>query len=292
MNWQDWLNKPICMDCFEFMEKLPNNLVDLIITSPPYNCRMPYGSFQDEMPWRDWYRLIEHLLSECLAILRVGGVLALNLPLVIRWQRDHAFKDTWSDYDPGYLTHVGNLRDQKGKGRIEPVGFRVWKIMEEIGFRMREPIIWVKGTDGNAICSDYRMGCDSDPYMRPCHEIILLGSKGRWYHDGGTGRRGREAVPFIDFTKDVWHIPSVSSGGHPAPFPPELPMRLMILYIHRLNTQTLPEPIVFDPFAGSFTTATSAEILGINWLACDIAPEYIELAHQRLARLRQQPQLL
>lgn len=280
------------MDALEFMAALPDDLVDLVFTSPPYNCRMPYGDFQDEVPWPQWYSMVESFLTQSCRVLREGGVLALNVPLVIRWQRDHGHKESWADYDPDYLTHIGSLRNQRGKGRVEPVGFRVWSLMEQVGFKMREPIIWVKGSEGNAICSDYRMGCDSDPYMRPCHEAILLGSKGRWYHDGGTGRRGREAVPFIDYTKDVWHVPPISSSGHPAPFPPELPRRLMKLFIHRANTRKLPKPIVLDPYAGSFTTAKAAEELGIDWLACDIVPEFVENARRELVRLRAQLKLL
>ena len=279
-------NSIVVGDCLEIMKGLPGGCVDLVVTSPPFNCRMDYGISDDQVAWRDWYQLIEDVLEGCYRILREGGVMALNIPLVIRWQRDHAFRDTWSDYDPHYLTHVGNLRNQKGKGRIEPVGFQVFGLMEQVGFKMREPIIWVKGSDGNAICSDYRMGCDSDPYMRPAHEAILLGSKRRWYHDGGTGRRGAKAVPFLEETKDVWFIPPVSAKGHPATFPVELPSRLIRLFVHRANTRQLPDPIIFDPFVGFGTTAVAAERLGRKFFGCDLNPEYVELALERLEKDR------
>lgn len=273
-------------DCLDVMAEMPDRCIDLIVTSPHYNCRKPYSDFQDEMAWGQWYGFMELFLVESLRVMRDGAVMAFNLPGVIRWQRNHAFKHTWQDFDPEYLTHVGGQQRVKGKGRIEPIGFWAFNAMNHAGFKMRELVVWVKGTEENAICSDYRMGCDSDPYMRPCHEFILLGSKGRWYHDGGTGRRGKEAVPFIDFTKNVWHIPTVSTNRHPAPFPEEIPTRLIHLFIHRANTQDLPEPIVADFFIGSGTTAIAALKLGCHFYGCDISPESVKLANERIAKAR------
>jgi len=122
--------------------------------------------------------------------------------------------------------------------------------------------------------------------MRPAHEIILLGSKGRWYHDGGTGRRGKEAVPFLEETKDVWFLPPVSAKEHPATFPLELPSRLIQLFVHRANTQDLPEPIVFDPFIGSGTTAVAADRLGRRFFGCDINPQYVKMSLDRIRQDR------
>lgn len=255
--------------------------VDLVITSPPYNTGKPYPGPGDERPWPEWYDFMSDIFLQCEAKLREGGVLAVVIPGVIKWQRDHKFAKTWWDYDANYLTHRGSQRNVRGKGRIEPVGFMLFDTMQQQGFKMREPIVWIKGSNGQAISSHYRMGCDSDPYLRGCYEFILLGSKGRWYHNGGTGRRGAEAVPFIDYTKDVWHIPPVS-GEHPAPFPKEIPLRLIRLFIHRANTQELPEPVVFDPFVGSGTTCHVAYELGVRSIGVDIVEEYLEMSKKRL----------
>jgi len=282
-------NTIVVGDCLDIMAQMPKGCVDLVVTSPPYNCRMDYQQ-GDEVDWNQWYALLRCTIIECYRLLREGGVLALNIPGVIRWQRDHAYANTWQDYDPDYLTHRGSQGNVRGKGRIEPVGFYLFGLMLQAGYKMREPIIWVKGSEGQAICSDYRMGCDSDPYMRPCHEFILLGSKKRWYHDGGTGRRGAEAVPFIDYTKDVWHVPPIS-GEHPAPFPEEIPLRLIRLFVHRANTQDLPAPIIFDPFCGWGTTPLVADRLGWHWFACDISEEYVEMTLERLEKDRAGRQL-
>lgn len=284
------LDTIVCGDCLDVMAEMPDGCADLVVTSPPYNTRKDYG-ISDEIPWWDWYLFIQLVLRECYRILRSGGVLAINVLKEARWQRDHKFAYSWDDYDQDYITHRGKERNIRGKGRVEPVSHRIYSIMEQTGFKMRESIIWVKGSldkngEAQTISTNYQMGCDSDPYLRGTAEMILLGSKLRWYHDGGTGRRGAEAMPFDLFTKDVWIIPSASSSRHPAPFPEEIPKRLIRLFVHRANTRDLPEPLVFDPCMGMGTTAVAALKLGRHFYGCDINPEYVELANKRVEQAR------
>jgi len=164
-------------------------------------------------------------------------------------------------------------------------------MMKEVGFKLREPIIWVKGPPDIAISTSSAMGSDSNPYMRPCHELILLGSKGRYHHDGGTGCRGEEAVPYPEYTKDVWFISPGGSSWHPATFPEEIPYRLITLFVHRSNTQDLPKPIVLDPFAGSFTVAVMAERMGCDWICCDANLEFVKRGRERILEARPQLEL-
>jgi len=279
------LDTIVCGDCLDVMRDMPNECVDLIVTSPHYNCRKDYGTINDEMPWNEWYQHIHNVLISCYRILREGGILAVILPGVIRWQPEHAYQDTWQDFDSDYEFRR-NGKQLKGRGRIETIGFWAFQEMSQVGYKIREPVIWVKGSEGNAICSGYAMGCDSDPRMRPVHEFILLASKGRWYHDGGTGRRGEAYVAEMDDTKDVWFISPTNSRTHPAPFPEEIPDRLIRLFVHRVNTQPLPEPIIFDPYMGSGTTAVAAFKLGRHFYGCDINPEYVKLANERIEKAR------
>lgn len=274
-----------CGDCLELMPTQENASVDLFAFSPPYNCRKEYGTFKDEMPWSDYYEWMGRVLSECNRLLRPGGVIAVNVPTVIRWQAEHEFAASWGDFDPTYKTHR-NGEKVIGKGRIEPLGIRLFEMMESLDLKMREPIVWVKGTEGNAICSDYRMGCDSDPYMRPAHELIILGSKGQWFHRGGTGRRGRDAVPFIDYTKDVWFIPPDRSNHHPAPFPEELPTRLIRLFAHAKDA------VICDPFMGKGTTILAAMKEGKNAIGFEIDPPFFAYAQKRIEEAQKQMVLI
>lgn len=271
-------------DCLDVMREMANNSVDAVITSPPYNCRMPYGAFVDEMPWSAYYTWMGLLLDEFYRLLVPGGTLAINVPSVIRWQADHKHGDSWADFDAEYKTHRRGVQ-VTGRGRIEPIGFRLFEMMRQRDGHVREPIVWVKGSEGNAISGNYQMGCDSDPYLRAAHEFILLGSKDRWFHRGGTGRRGGDAVPFTDATKDVWFISPKADRQHPATFPVEIPLRLIQLYTHAADATIL------DPFMGVGNTGLAAQQLGRNFIGCEIDPGYYAIAERRIEDAAAQPSL-
>jgi len=272
-------------ECAAIMaEHIRDESVDLVVTSPPYNCRKIYGDFDDMLPWPEYYSWFSKVLKELYRVLVPGGVIAINIPGVVRWQANHRYADTWSDFDPYYKTHRGGKK-VIGKGRIEPVGFQIFEMMKQNDSHIREPIIWVKGSEGNAIGGDYRMGCDSDPYMRPAHEFILLGSKSRWFHRGGTGRRGGDAVPFLDETKDVWFITPDRDSRHPAIFPVELPRRLIKLFTHAADS------VVLDPFLGLGSSGVAAAELRRSFIGIDINAEYVELSRERIAKVLAQPPL-
>lgn len=273
------LNSIITGDARELAQAIPDESVDLVVTSPPYNCRKDYGIFDDQVPWPEYYKYMGGLLDELYRVLVVGGVIAINIPGVVRWQSEHRYASTWGDFDPTYKSHR-NGEKVTGKGRIEPIGFALFEMMRERDNHMREPIVWVKGSEGNAISSDYRMGCDSDPYMRPAHELILLGSKGRWFHRGGTGRRGGDAVPFLDETKDVWFMTPARDKKHSAVFPVELPERIIKLFTHA------PDAIVLDPFIGIGTTAKACQNTMRQWLGFELDPLTAERAKDRVLNIQ------
>ena len=259
-------------DVLETMKTLPADSIDLIATSPPYNCRKLYDASTDERPWPDYYAWMGLFLDECYRVLCLGGTLAINMPGVIRYQHDHAYRHIWHDFDKEAVTHRQGVRIV-GRGRIEPVGFRLQTMMFTRDSHIREPIVWVKGgQDGQAICTSYQMGSDNNPYLRPCHEFIWLGSKGQWHHRGGTGRRGAKAMPFVEYTKDTWHIMPKSHQEHPAVWPAEIPRRLIKLFCHAHDA------VILDPFSGKGTTMQVVQELGLRGIGVDISQKYCEIA--------------
>lgn len=261
-------------DCAAVLRTLDAETVDLVVTSPPYNCQKNYSSFSDQKPWPDYYRWIEGVIAELYRVLVPGGVLAINVPGVIRWQHNHRYAHTWSDFDPKCKVRRDGVVIT-GRGRIEPIGFKIFSIMQKLDSHVREPIIWVKGRS-SAISNARAVGSDSNPMLRSAHEFILLGSKQRWFHRGGTGRRGRNAVPLDDLTKDVWIIPPVGSRLHPAVFPVEIPLRLIRLFTHAEDS------VVLDPFMGIGTTGVAAMCLGRNFIGIELSREYLNAARERI----------
>jgi len=276
------LNRIYNMDCLDGMRQIEDKSVDLIVTSPPYNCGKNYISCSDELPWKEYYSFINLVLDESYRILKDGATVAIVVPPTIKWQFKHQYANTWKDFDSTYKTHRG---DEKftGRGRIESISKTIHTLMENHDPHMRETIIWVKGMEnGEPISSNYQMGCDSDPFIRGVYETILIGSKGRWFHSGGTGRRGKDAVPFMDYTKDVWMIPPISSREHPAPFPDEIPRRLIRLYTHGIL------PVVCDPFSGIGTTALTAIELKRQFIGFEKEKTYFDAAQIRIKKAQEQ----
>ena len=268
-------------DCLEIMPTLPAESVGLIVTSPPYNVRKNYGNgYSDEIPWPTYYEWLGRVLDECYRVLEMGGTLAINVPSVVGWQSEHKYAHTWADYDPSVPTHRYGKK-ALGRGRSEPLGFRLWSMMAGRDSHMREPLIWVKGGDEEStVARDNRMGSDNNPYLRSVHEFILIGSKGQWFHRGGTGRRGKDEVPFHEETKDVWYIRPESDALHPAVFPVEIPRRLIRLYTHASDA------IVLDPFCGRGTTGVAAMELDRTFIGIEQNLRYVEIADGAIIQAR------
>jgi site-specific DNA-methyltransferase (adenine-specific) len=120
----------------------------------------------------------------------------------------------------------------------------------------------------------------SNPVLRDVHEYILVFSKGDFARGRQEGREyestiGREE--FMEWTKSVWDMSPESAKkiGHPAPFPVELPRRLIQLY-------TFKDDVVLDPFMGSGSTAVAALRAERRYVGYDIDPDYVALAEKRL----------
>jgi site-specific DNA-methyltransferase (adenine-specific) len=142
---------------------------------------------------------------------------------------------------------------------------------------MRGEIIWDKAASASASTAWGSWLSAANPVLRDVHEYILVFSKGSFRRpvDGRESTISRDE--FLEWTKSVWTFPAVSARqiGHPAPFPEELPRRLIQLY-------TFKGDVVLDPFAGSGTTCVAARDLGRHYIGYEIDAEYYRLAQARL----------
>ena len=149
--------------------------------------------------------------------------------------------------------------------------------MLDIGYFMRGEIIWDKAASASPSTAWGSWQSATNPVLRDVHEYILVFSKESFsrQRDGKEDTIDRES--FLEWTKSVWTFPAVSAKriGHPAPFPEELPKRLIDLY-------TFANDVVLDPFCGSGTTCLAAFRLGRQYVGYEINPEYKHLAEERL----------
>lgn len=234
-----------CLDSRD-MSLLPDESVHLMVTSPPYNVGKDYD---EDLGLDEYRKLLCDVCTEVYRKLVVGGRACIN---------------------------IANL----GRRPYIPLHSYIIHDMQEIGFLMRGEIIWDKAASAGASTAWGSWMSAKNPAMRDVHEYILVFSKGTMSRDG----RGRKSTitrnEFLEYTKSIWSFPTESATriGHPAPFPVELPYRLIQLY-------TFEGDVVLDPFCGSGTTCIAALKTNRHFMGFDDNPEYVELARRRIAEI-------
>jgi DNA modification methylase len=229
----------------EDMRELPDDSVHLMVTSPPYNVGKEYDQDLSLPEYRD---ILGRVWEEVYRVLVPGGRACIN---------------------------VANL----GRKPYIPLHTYVIETMQDLGFLMRGEIIWNKAASSSASTAWGSWRSASNPTLRDVHEYILVFSKDTYRRDPPEKRENTiEKEQFLEYTKSVWTFPAVSAKkiGHPAPFPEELPARLIQLF-------TYAGEVVLDPFMGSGQTAIAALNNGRNFVGYEIDPNYVELAETRLA---------
>lgn len=231
----------------ENMAILPDNSVHLMITSPPYNVSKEYD---EDLSLSDYLNLLKNVFRETYRVLVVGGRACIN---------------------------VANL----GRKPYIPLTDYIVMMMRELHFNMRGEIIWNKAASASASTAWGSWQSASNPTLRDVHEYILVFSKG----DYARVRKNKEVQKntidkqeFMDWTKSIWtfNAESAKKIGHPAPFPIELPYRLIQLY-------SFATDLVLDPFMGSGTTAIAALKSNRNFIGFELDKNYIELIKTRIA---------
>jgi site-specific DNA-methyltransferase (adenine-specific) len=267
------LDRIYCADCRR-MSQVADNSVQLIVTSPPYNVGKDYVAHQDSMARDEYFGFLNETWKECIRVLCDGGRLAVNVA------------NTWRK---PYL----------------PLNAYITRQLIDLGLLMRGEIIWDKGVSAGVSTAWGSFARASNPTLRDVHEYILVFSKGSWRLEGTQGTQsGIQNLQFVEWTKSIWRRPrgqlkdsvnsiwkfdtqskrSLRRGGskngahspsHPAPFPLDLPLRLILLYTNIGDT-------VLDPFMGSGTTALAARMTERHYVGYEISPEYCALAEERL----------
>jgi site-specific DNA-methyltransferase (adenine-specific) len=259
---------------------LEDQSVQLIVTSPPYNARVPYDGYADWLPWEEyWYGLIEPSLRECYRVLVHGGRLAINIANVVRQNVPADRQDLQVRANGGVKWKPPGANGAAWSLMVLP---RLWQLLEDIGFMPREHLTWVKSADPADIATSTAWGSwrsASNPVLRAVAEPVFIASKGT--HAREPGQSDLTSDEFKAWTRNAW---SISTGhadqhsiNHPSQFPLELPRRLIKLYSYVGDA-------VLDPFMGSGTTLRAAKNLGRIALGVEQSERYCDLAAARCAQ--------
>jgi site-specific DNA-methyltransferase (adenine-specific) len=227
----------------ESMSQVPDNCIALMITSPPYNVGKDYDA---DLSLGDYLELLKRVLAETYRVLEPGGRVAVN---------------------------VANL----GRKPYLPLNHHVASLLTNVGFLLRGEVIWqkAKAAGGSTAWGSWQSA--KNPTLRDIHEYVVVACKETFRRV----RRGADTIAkddFVSSTLSVWDIrpESAKRVGHPAPFPVELPRRLIELY-------TFGGDLVLDPFIGAGATAVAAVETGRHFVGYDTDAGYLDLARSRIA---------
>jgi site-specific DNA-methyltransferase (adenine-specific) len=246
------------------MDQVASSSVALVVTSPPYFAGKQYEESLgvDGVPatYFEYLQLLRDVFAECVRVLEPGGRIAVN---------------------------VANL----GRRPYRSLSSDVTQILQDLGLLLRGEVIWWKGRAAGGSCAWGTFQRPANPVLRDITERVVIASKGRFDRALTPVQRLARELPstatisreeFMEATTDLWEIPpeSATKVGHPAPFPVELPQRLIELY-------TYEDDVVLDPFMGSGSAAVAAVRTRRHYLGFDTDPEYVAAAERRVARERE-----
>lgn len=244
----NFVNKIFCGDSEKLLKEIPNDSIDIIITSPPYNFGLDYKNDEknDAVRWNEYFRKLNFIWKECVRVLKPSGRFCLNV------------QPLFSDYIPTHHHFSKQLLD--------------------LGLLWKGEILWDKH---NYNCKYTAWGSwksPSMPYLKYTWEFIEIFCKKTHKKIGDPKNIDITGDQFKKWVNAKWDIAperNMKKYAHPAMFPEELVARLLKLFSYKND-------IIMDPFNGVGTTTAVAKKLNRKYIGIDISKEYCQTAIQRL----------
>lgn len=246
---EEFRNKIIAADSETELKKLPDNCIDLIFTSPPYNFGLGYDTSEDGVNWGEYFVKLFRIFDECIRVLKYGGRIIINI------------QPLFSDYIPSH--HI--ISDYLMKKKL------IWK----------GEILWEKN---NYNCKYTAWGSwksPSNPYLKSTWEFLEVFAKGDLKKEGKRENIDIDSEEFKKWVVAKWSISperKMEVYDHPAMFPEELVERVLKLFSYKGD-------VILDPFNGVGTTTAVAKRRNRDYIGIDISEKYCEIAEKRIKEL-------
>lgn len=252
---QQFLNKITCGDNLDLLKHLPNDCIDLVVTSPPYFNAREYSRWSN---YADYLATCAAWVGECLRVLKPGRMLCINSSSVIEARANRNSRSTRHN-----------------------IPADLYAICKSHGAWFAEELIWEK-PEGAAINRNQRFSVDRHPMQWRANattERILVCQKPTSCLNDEIIRASDSGYRIDgDFDRgEVWRMNAAYNNAHPAVFPVSLPAKLIRYY-------TWPGDVVLDPFSGIGTTARAAKEQGRRFVAFEINPGYCNIAEKETAQ--------
>ena len=242
----DLLDKIVVGDSELLLKQLPDNSIDLIFTSPPYNFGLDYSEHKDGINWKQYFGKLFRIFTECIRITKYGGRIAINV------------QPLYSDFIPIHHIISNFFMEKK----------MIW----------RNEIIWEKNNYNAKYTAWGSWKSPSNPYLKYTWEYIEVFSKGDLKHPGEPSNIDIMDSEFKEWVNAKWSVApekSMKDYGHPAMFPEKLAERVIKLF-------SFKNDVILDPFNGSGTTTKVARNLNRHYIGIDLSKNYVNLALERL----------
>lgn len=249
MIWRLKIKDIICGDSREILKTIPDNSIDMVITSPPYNFDMDYDTHKDKDKWEIYLENTGQIWAECYRVLKPGGRMAINLQ---------------PDFYDRFPTHHYTTKQ-----------------CLDLGFLWKCEMIWNKN---HYNCPTRQFGSwksPSSPCIKLSWEYIEVFCKDTIKKTGDKEKIDITREEFLEYIDGMWSFKPEHRGkkfGHPACFPEELPYRLMKMFSYI-------DDIILDPYNGVGTTTFVAHRLNRQYIGIDLSEEYCKTAKDRLKQI-------
>ena len=264
-------NKIINDNCVDVMSKMPNDSIDLIVTSPPYNVGIDYDSCDDRMSMEDYWEWTKEWLTESFKVLKDDGRIAVNIPYEV------------------------NVQDRGGRVLFMS---EFWAIMKKIGFNFYGLVDLDENSPHRSKTTAWGSWMSpSSPYIYNPKECVILAYKHKhiktvkgepqWKgipteieQEDGTVKKKvvydeMDKKEFMELVFGQWKYFADTKSLTKATFSMDIPTKAIKILSYKND-------VILDPFAGSGTSMVAAEILDRRWVGIELSPNYAEIARNRV----------
>ena len=258
-------------NCVEVMKNLPEGSVDLVVTSPPYNCGIKYDTHIDTLPMDEYWNWTKDWLTESYRILKDDGRVSINIPYEV------------------------NVQDRGG--RVFFVS-EFYQVMKQVGFKFFGIVDLEEQSPHRSKTTAWGSWMSpSSPYIYNPKECVILAYKKQhikkikgepqWKgtpteieQEYGTIKKKvvyeeKDKKEFMELVFGQWNYFADTKSLTKATFSLDIPSKAIKILSYKND-------VVLDPFAGSGTSMVAAEILDRRWLGVELSENYCDVARKRV----------